>query len=70
MPSGREIYTPKIYVLPCLDEDTVVRMRAPLDSTAGTYIGGDDSSDEEESEVKSDIPGTFPDLGPSESTYF
>ena len=60
MPSGREIHPTKIFVLPRLDEDTLARMRAPPDASAGGMIGDDgSSSDEGKTKNQSRLPGTF-----------
>lgn len=61
MPSGREIHTPKPYVPPSLEEDVLVRMRAPADGPGDVVCGADgDSSSEEGAEERKDLPGTFP----------
>lgn len=60
-PSGRDIFSTKLFVPPALDEETLAYMRAPLDvEEAVEGIDRSDSSDEEAQGRKSDLPGTFP----------
>ena len=60
MPSGRDVSPIKTFVPPTLDEESLIRMRAPPEKDAESgAIGGDDSSDEE-SDAKMSAPGTFP----------
>lgn len=61
MPSGRDIHTPKPYIPPSLDEDVLVRMRAPADGPGDAAFGADgDSSSEEGAEERKELPGAFP----------
>ena len=75
MPSGREIHTPKPYIPPSLDEDVLVRMRAPPDGSENALFGGDGDSSSEEGDVeRRELPGAFP-PGPAyggrgESAYY
>ncbi|KAF2467541.1 pH-response regulator protein-like protein palC [Lindgomyces ingoldianus] len=49
MPSGREYHAAKLFVTPALDEDSIVRMRAPPDPGDAAFKGDEeDSGDEEE----------------------
>ena len=56
MPSGREYHTPRPYTVPALDEDAIVRMRAPPDP-GELFEGVEDDSEEEE---RVQAPGAFP----------
>jgi hypothetical protein len=70
MPSGREYHTTKMYVIPALDEDALVRMRAPPDPS-DTFKGDeDDSADEDERSAPTGaFPGTKSDYAASSSYY-
>ncbi|KAF2636636.1 hypothetical protein P280DRAFT_146564 [Massarina eburnea CBS 473.64] len=57
MPSGREIHTPKLYIVPALEEDAIVRMRAPPDPGEPFEGDEDDSADEERGEAAGEAPG-------------
>ena len=71
MPSGREIHTPKQYIPPSLDEDTLARMRAPPDGANSANIGVDsDDSSNEDVEGRTDLPGAFPSTTASGSNYY
>lgn len=60
-PSGRDIYSTKLFAPPALDEETLVYMRAPPDvEEAVEGVDSSDSSDEEAQGTKSDLPGSFP----------
>ena len=67
MPSGREYHTPKPYIIPALQEDAIVRMRAPPDP--GDVFEGeeDDSADEEERAGQPPV-GAFP--GTPSTNYY
>ncbi|GFF53413.1 pH-response regulator protein palC [Aspergillus udagawae] len=69
LPSGRDIHSPPgPYKLPCLDEEQLVRMRAPLaEDDHETRIEMDDSDDELTGPAGV-APGAFPER--SESTYY
>ncbi|KAK3208255.1 hypothetical protein GRF29_77g138865 [Pseudopithomyces chartarum] len=56
MPSGREYHSPKPYAIPTLEEDAIVRMRAPPDP-GEAFEGEEDDSEEEE---RGQLPGAFP----------
>lgn len=60
MPSGREYHTPKPYIIPTLEEDAIIRMRAPPDP--GDVFEGDedDSADEDERSAATAPVGAFP----------
>lgn len=61
MPSGREIHTPTPYIPPALEEDVLVRMRAPADGPGDVVFGADgDSSSEEGAEEREELPGALP----------
>ena len=62
MPSGRDIHSPKVYIPPNLDEDTLARMRAPPENIIiGSAMENDSSNDSgEEEKRQSNVPGAFP----------
>lgn len=72
MPSGREIYSPKQYVLPSLDEDTLQKLRAPPEPVErGVSLVDSDDSDDESKDKKSEVPGAFPEpSSESQSSYY
>ena len=39
MPSGREYHTTKMFIVPALDEDALIRMRAPPDPSEEEAAG-------------------------------
>ena len=50
LPSGRDIHPPPtLFKLPSLDDDTLVRMRAPLDDTQVAQVDYNLGDSEEES---------------------
>lgn len=59
MPSGREYHMTKFFVPPALDEDAIIRMRAPPDPSEPSYEGAEDDSDDEDLRDKT-APGAFP----------
>lgn len=62
LPSGRDIHSPPgPYKIPCLDEDQLVRMRAPPEND-------DFRADSEEDSDEDTTPGTYPER--SESAYY
>lgn len=70
MPSGREYHTPKIFVIPALGEDALVRMRAPPDPSETFKGEEDDSGDEvERSPPAGAFPGTRSDYAAGTSYY-
>lgn len=61
MPSGREYHTPKPFVIPALDEDAIIRMRAPPDPGDAAFEGEEEDSDDEEERDNTNAPvGAFP----------
>ncbi|MCJ1401935.1 hypothetical protein MMC11_005152 [Xylographa trunciseda] len=59
--SGRNIHTPKAYIPPNLDADTLARMRAPPENGDDAARLVDDSDDsEDENPQGGAIPGAFP----------
>jgi hypothetical protein len=67
MPSGREYHTTKMFVVPALDEDALVRMRAPPDPSEAFEGDEDDSADDDERTA----PGAFPSAdGSAGSGYY
>lgn len=70
MPSGREYHTSKMFVVPALDEHSLVRMRAPPDPSEAFRGDEDDSADEIERDAPAGaFPGTKQDYAPSTSYY-
>ncbi|KAJ4345589.1 uncharacterized protein N0V89_011722 [Didymosphaeria variabile] len=59
MPSGREYHTPKPYIIPTLEEDAIIRMRAPPDPGDAFEGEEDDSADEDERSAGAPV-GAFP----------
>lgn len=70
MPSGREYHTAKMFVVPALEEDAIIRMRAPPDPGDAFEGEEDDSADEDQrhSPVGA-FPGTKAEYSAS-SNYF
>ena len=61
MPSGRDIHTTSPYSPPCLDADILASMRAPPEPSEVVRAAEDDeSSGDESTENRSQIPGAFP----------
>lgn len=61
MPSGRDYRDPKMYVIPALDEDAIIRMRAPPDPGEAAFEGEEDDSGDEEERTNTATPvGAFP----------
>jgi hypothetical protein len=59
-----------MFVIPALDEDSLIRMRAPPDPSEVFEGNEDDSADEEErSAPVRAFPGTKSDYAPSTSYY-
>lgn len=48
MPSGREYHSSKMFVVPALDEEAIIRMRAPPDPGEAFEGNEEDSADEDE----------------------
>ncbi|KAJ5818891.1 hypothetical protein N7474_004482 [Penicillium riverlandense] len=74
LPSGRDIHSPPApYKPPALDEDQLVRMRAPPDENEDLHFGSDpDDSDEDVSALSPSLglPGGFPDRSETASTAY
>lgn len=60
MPSGRDIHSLKAFVPPELDEETLIRMRAPPDRNAENAAAANDDSSDEEGGASRAPPGAFP----------
>ncbi|OCK85129.1 pH-response regulator protein palC [Lepidopterella palustris CBS 459.81] len=58
IPSGREYHTPKLFIPPALDEDVIIRMRAPHDPSDVAFEGDEEDSGEEADKVTP--VGAFP----------
>lgn len=58
MPSGREYHTLKPFNVPALDEDIIVRMRAPPDPGDTAFAGEEEDSDDDQSKMSP--VGAFP----------
>ncbi|MCJ1414847.1 hypothetical protein MMC32_001176 [Xylographa parallela] len=59
--SGRNIHTPKTYIPPSLDADTLARMRgAPESGDEATTLVGDSDDSEDENPHGGAVPGAFP----------
>ncbi|PVI03719.1 pH-response regulator protein-like protein palC [Periconia macrospinosa] len=58
MPSGRDIHTPKMYIIPALEEHSIIRMRAPPDP-GEAFEGEEDDSGDEERDQSAPV-GAFP----------
>lgn len=70
MPSGREYHTTKMFVVPALDEDALVRMRAPPDPNDAFKGEEDDSADEDDRAPPAGaFPGTKSDYTANTSYY-
>jgi hypothetical protein len=70
MPSGREYHTTKMFVIPALDEDALIRMRAPPDPSETFNGDEDDSADEDERHPPAGaFPGTKSDYATGSSYY-
>ncbi|KAF1359555.1 pH-response regulator protein-like protein palC [Lizonia empirigonia] len=65
MPSGREYHTTKMWIVPALDEDSLIRMRAPPDPSEAFEGEEDDSADEDHRTA----PGAFP-AHPASTSYY
>ncbi|MCJ1474269.1 hypothetical protein MMC13_002927 [Lambiella insularis] len=70
MPSGREIHSPKVYIRPNLDPDTLASMRAPPDRDKDT-LGSSSESDGSRGEISNTgaVPGAFPDTSSAKNSY-
>jgi hypothetical protein len=61
IPSGREYHVPKTFIPPGLDEESIIRMRAPPDPTDSAFKGDEDDSGDEDGRGHPSAPGAFPD---------
>jgi len=59
MPSGREYHTVQPFNPPSLDEDAVVRMRAPPE-IADTGLEGNEADSSDEEDKMTNTVGAFP----------
>lgn len=62
-----------MFVTPALDEDAIVRMRAPPDPGDAAFKGDEDDSGDEEERVAAPVVGAFPGTKseyPAGSGYF
>ena len=71
MPSGRDVVEPHPAKPSTLDNDTIAKMRAPLDQEELNRLGSEIEQDSDEDGHEANIPGAFPgsEAGPS-STYY
>lgn len=70
MPSGREYHTTKMFIVPALDEDALVRMRAPPDPSETFNGAEDDSADEDDpTPPVGAFPGSKSDYAPNTNYY-
>ncbi|KAF2788418.1 pH-response regulator protein-like protein palC [Melanomma pulvis-pyrius CBS 109.77] len=60
MPSGREYHSPKLFVAPALEEEAIIRMRAPPDPGDTAFEGEEDDSADEEDRANNAPVGAFP----------
>ncbi|KAF2277489.1 pH-response regulator protein palC [Westerdykella ornata] len=60
MPSGREYHVPKMFITPALDEDSIIRMRAPPDPSDSAFKGDEDDSASDDERDPPTAPGAFP----------
>jgi hypothetical protein len=72
LPSGRDIHSPPApYQPPSLDEDQLMRMRAPPDDREDVNFGNDDDSEEEATQGdQRGLPGAFPDRSATASSVY
>lgn len=59
MPSGREYHTPRPFVTPALEEDVIIRMRAPPDP-ADTGFEGEQGNSSDDDLTPNEPVGAFP----------
>ncbi|KAF2187825.1 pH-response regulator protein-like protein palC [Zopfia rhizophila CBS 207.26] len=59
MPSGREYHSPKMFIPPALDEDSIIRMRAPPDPGDAAFEGDEEDSGDEDERISA-LTGAFP----------
>ncbi|KAJ5781284.1 hypothetical protein N7457_006444 [Penicillium paradoxum] len=72
LPSGRDIHSPPApYQAPSLDEDQLMRMRAPPDEINDVQFGSDDDSEDETGQFDGrGTPGGFPDRSATASSVY
>ncbi|KAJ5801747.1 uncharacterized protein N7518_003815 [Penicillium psychrosexuale] len=72
LPSGRDIHSPPApYQPPCLDDDQLMRMRAPPDERDDVQFGSDDDSEDDAGQPDGrGPPGAFPDRSATASTVY
>ncbi|KAJ5306971.1 hypothetical protein N7508_005986 [Penicillium antarcticum] len=73
LPSGRDIHSPPApYQPPSLEEDQLIRMRAPPDERDDLQFGSDDDSDEDAAQPSDGRgpPGGFPDRRATASSVY
>lgn len=72
LPSGRDIHSPPApYQPPSLDEDQLMRMRAPPDERDDVLFGSDDDSEDEAGQPDSrGPPGSFPGRSATASSVY
>ncbi|CAI7592202.1 unnamed protein product [Penicillium glandicola] len=72
LPSGRDIHSPPApYQPPSLDEDQVMRMRAPPDEHDDVQFGSDDDSEDDAGQPDGrGPPGAFPDRSTTASSVY
>jgi hypothetical protein len=72
LPSGRDIHSPPApYQPPSLDEDQLMRMRAPPDERDHVQFGSDDDSEDDAGQPDGrGTPGAFPDRSATASSVY
>ncbi|KAJ5261579.1 hypothetical protein N7505_008446 [Penicillium chrysogenum] len=72
LPSGRDIHSPPTpYQPPSLDEDQLMRMRAPPDERDDIQVGSDDDSEDDAGQPGGcGTPGAFPDRSATASSVY
>ncbi|CAI7655879.1 unnamed protein product [Penicillium viridicatum] len=72
LPSGRDIHSPPApYQPPSVDEDQLMRMRAPPDERDDVLFGSDDDSEDDAGQPDGrGPPGTFPDRSTTASSVY
>jgi hypothetical protein len=67
MPSGRDYPGSKAFVPPALEEEAMIRMRAPPDP--GDAFEGEEDDSADEDDTPTNAPGAFPGANSSTSYY-
>lgn len=73
LPSGRDIHPPPaLYQPPSLDQDQLMRMRAPPEENKDLQFGSDDDSDDDSGQPDHSRgpPSTFPDRSATASRVY